>query len=205
MDPQDDLNEGFSGGHGADDDDDHIFESCDNKIQNASWADHIAPANLAPIRTRRLDPQDDEDEAAEVGEYDDDDDDDDDDESGNSMAMEGVVRNGGHIIIHASASASASVAAPALPPQEETAPNTNSAKFKSKMPPKIPIPRSPYITIPPGLSPTMLLQSPVLLPSAQVRCLHLFCVYISVFSFWCCWVQSELLSHGYVYVCLFFI
>ena len=103
------------------------------------------------------------------------------------------------------ASASASVAAPALPPQEETAPNTNSAKFKSKMPPKIPIPRSPYITIPPGLSPTMLLQSPVLLPSAQVRCLHLFCVYISVFSFWCCWVQSELLSHGYVYVCLFFI
>ena len=81
----------------------------------------------------------------------------------------------------ASTSASASASAPSPAPQEEKAPNTNSAKFKSKMPPKIPIPRSPYITIPPGLSPTMLLQSPVLLPSAQVRCLHLFSVYIYQF------------------------
>ncbi|KAI5082354.1 hypothetical protein GOP47_0002097 [Adiantum capillus-veneris] len=39
------------------------------------------------------------------------------------------------------------------------------ARFKSMMPPRLPIPRSPYLTIPPGLSPTTLLDSPVLLPA----------------------------------------
>eukprot|EP00250_Pteridium_aquilinum_P003383 c13697_g1_i1 orf=553-2643(-) len=48
--------------------------------------------------------------------------------------------------------------APGLPPR------SNSARFKSMMPPRLPIPRSPYLTIPPGLSPTTLLDSPVLLP-----------------------------------------
>lgn len=43
-------------------------------------------------------------------------------------------------------------------------PRANTARFKSMMPPRLPIPRSPYLTIPPGLSPTTLLDSPVLLP-----------------------------------------
>ncbi|MCO5600377.1 hypothetical protein L7F22_054488 [Adiantum nelumboides] len=44
-------------------------------------------------------------------------------------------------------------------------PRANTARFKSMMPPRLPIPRSPYLTIPPGLSPTTLLDSPILLPA----------------------------------------
>lgn len=44
-------------------------------------------------------------------------------------------------------------------------PRSNSAKFKSMMPSRLPISRSPYLTIPAGLSPTTLLDSPLFLPS----------------------------------------
>lgn len=45
-------------------------------------------------------------------------------------------------------------------------PRSNSAKFKSMMPPSLPIPRSSYLTIPAGLSPTTLLDSPLFLSTS---------------------------------------
>eukprot|EP00250_Pteridium_aquilinum_P011702 c20251_g2_i1 orf=337-2250(-) len=45
----------------------------------------------------------------------------------------------------------------------------HSARFKSMVPSKLPIRRSPCLTIPPGLSPTTLLDSPVLFSTAQVQ------------------------------------
>lgn len=44
-----------------------------------------------------------------------------------------------------------------------------SARFKSMVPSKLPIRRSSCLTIPPGLSPTTLLDSPVLFSTAQVQ------------------------------------
>lgn len=43
----------------------------------------------------------------------------------------------------------------------------STAKFKTMSPSSLPIPRSPFLSIPPGLSPTTLLDSPVLLSTAQ--------------------------------------
>ncbi|KAH6557300.1 hypothetical protein KP509_1Z123300 [Ceratopteris richardii] len=45
--------------------------------------------------------------------------------------------------------------------------SAHSAKFRSLMPSKLPICRSPCITIPPGFSPTILLESPILISSSQ--------------------------------------
>lgn len=47
--------------------------------------------------------------------------------------------------------------------------STHSARFKSMVPSKLPIRRSPCLTIPPGLSPTTLFDSPVLFSTAQVQ------------------------------------
>ncbi|GLJ45730.1 hypothetical protein SUGI_0962380 [Cryptomeria japonica] len=44
--------------------------------------------------------------------------------------------------------------------------NSNTARFKALPPSSLPIPRSPCLTIPPGLSPTTLLDSPVLLSNS---------------------------------------
>lgn len=49
-----------------------------------------------------------------------------------------------------------------------SAPRINTARFRSVSPLASPGVWSPYITIPAGLSPTTLLDSPVMLPSAQV-------------------------------------
>eukprot|EP00249_Psilotum_nudum_P022451 c28521_g1_i4 orf=701-2314(+) len=46
---------------------------------------------------------------------------------------------------------------------------SSTARFKTMTPSRLPIPRSPYLTIPPGLSPTTLLDSPVLLSTAQAE------------------------------------
>lgn len=46
---------------------------------------------------------------------------------------------------------------------------SNIARFKTMMPSRLPIPRSPCLTIPPGLSPTTLLDSPVLFSTGQVE------------------------------------
>ncbi|MCO5595035.1 hypothetical protein L7F22_049072 [Adiantum nelumboides] len=46
---------------------------------------------------------------------------------------------------------------------------SNIARFKTMMPSRLPIPRSPYLTIPPGLSPTTLLDSPVLFSTGQAE------------------------------------
>lgn len=43
----------------------------------------------------------------------------------------------------------------------------STAKFKTMPPSSLPIPRSPFLSIPPGLSPTTLLDSPVLLSTVQ--------------------------------------
>lgn len=43
----------------------------------------------------------------------------------------------------------------------------STAKFKTMPPSSLPIPRSPFLSIPPGLSPTTLLDSPVLLSNVQ--------------------------------------
>lgn len=45
---------------------------------------------------------------------------------------------------------------------------SGSAKYKLLSPAKLPISRSPGITIPPGFSPTSFLESPVLLSSMKV-------------------------------------
>eukprot|EP00249_Psilotum_nudum_P021075 c27962_g2_i1 orf=584-2809(+) len=45
----------------------------------------------------------------------------------------------------------------------------STARFKTMTPSRLPIPRSPYLTIPPGLSPTTLLDSPVLLSTVQAE------------------------------------
>lgn len=46
---------------------------------------------------------------------------------------------------------------------------SNPAKYKSMSPARLPITRSPCLTIPPGLSPTTLLDSPVLLSNAKAE------------------------------------
>lgn len=46
---------------------------------------------------------------------------------------------------------------------------SNIARFKSMTPSRLPIPKSPCLTIPPGLSPTTLLDSPVLLSAGQAQ------------------------------------
>eukprot|EP00250_Pteridium_aquilinum_P013855 c21614_g1_i1 orf=675-2840(-) len=46
---------------------------------------------------------------------------------------------------------------------------SNIARFKTMTPSRLPIPRSPCLTIPPGLSPTTLLDSPVLLSTGQAE------------------------------------
>uniref|UniRef100_A0A0D6QV38 WRKY domain-containing protein n=1 Tax=Araucaria cunninghamii TaxID=56994 RepID=A0A0D6QV38_ARACU len=48
-------------------------------------------------------------------------------------------------------------------------PRLNTARFKAMPPSSLPIPRSPCLTIPPGLSPTTLLDSPVLLSNSLVE------------------------------------
>lgn len=45
---------------------------------------------------------------------------------------------------------------------------TGGARYKLMSPAKLPISRSPCITIPPGLSPTSFLESPVLLSNVKV-------------------------------------
>eukprot|EP00249_Psilotum_nudum_P021076 c27962_g3_i1 orf=553-2493(+) len=44
---------------------------------------------------------------------------------------------------------------------------SSTARFKTMMPSRLPIPRSPFVTIPPGLSPATLLDSPVLVSAGQ--------------------------------------
>ncbi|KAG9446697.1 hypothetical protein H6P81_012825 [Aristolochia fimbriata] len=50
-----------------------------------------------------------------------------------------------------------------------SAPRINTARFRSVSPLGSPGVRSPYLTIPPGLSPTTLLDSPVMLPNSQAQ------------------------------------
>eukprot|EP01018_Ginkgo_biloba_P017602 Gb_32055 [translate_table: standard] len=50
-----------------------------------------------------------------------------------------------------------------------SSPRLNTARYKSMPPSCLPIPRSPCLTIPPGLSPTTLLDSPVLLSNTQAE------------------------------------
>ncbi|PIA29933.1 hypothetical protein AQUCO_05800185v1 [Aquilegia coerulea] len=49
------------------------------------------------------------------------------------------------------------------------APRLNTARFRTTSPLSSPSVRSPYLTIPPGLSPTSLLDSPVMLPNSQAQ------------------------------------
>lgn len=49
-----------------------------------------------------------------------------------------------------------------------TSGNTSGARYKLMSPAKLPISRSPVLTIPPGLSPTSFLESPVLLSNMKV-------------------------------------
>lgn len=44
----------------------------------------------------------------------------------------------------------------------------NEARYKSMSPARLPIARAPCLTIPPGLSPSALLEPPVLLPDVKV-------------------------------------
>jgi len=46
--------------------------------------------------------------------------------------------------------------------------NTGLVRFGATTPLVSPATRSPWLTIPPGISPTALLESPVMLPNAQV-------------------------------------
>eukprot|EP00249_Psilotum_nudum_P021077 c27962_g3_i2 orf=553-2679(+) len=46
---------------------------------------------------------------------------------------------------------------------------SSTARFKTMMPSRLPIPRSPFVTIPPGLSPATLLDSPVLVSAGQAE------------------------------------
>ncbi|GAU29571.1 hypothetical protein TSUD_153210 [Trifolium subterraneum] len=50
-----------------------------------------------------------------------------------------------------------------------TSSNTSGARYKLMSPAKLPISRSPVLTIPPGLSPTSFLESPVLLSNMKVE------------------------------------
>ncbi|CAI8596688.1 unnamed protein product [Vicia faba] len=50
-----------------------------------------------------------------------------------------------------------------------TSGNTSGARYKLMSPAKLPISRSPILTIPPGLSPTSFLESPVLLSNMKVE------------------------------------
>lgn len=50
----------------------------------------------------------------------------------------------------------------------------NTARFRTTSPLASPAARSPCLTIPPGISPTALLDSPVMLPNSQVLSLFLF-------------------------------
>ena len=50
----------------------------------------------------------------------------------------------------------------------DAAPATAGARYKLMSPAKLPISRSPCVTIPPGLSPTSFLESPVLLSNMKV-------------------------------------
>ncbi|CAK8565733.1 unnamed protein product [Lathyrus sativus] len=50
-----------------------------------------------------------------------------------------------------------------------TSGNTSGARYKLMSPAKLPISRSPVLTIPPGLSPTSFLESPVLLSNMKVE------------------------------------
>ncbi|KAK2387067.1 putative WRKY transcription factor [Trifolium repens] len=50
-----------------------------------------------------------------------------------------------------------------------TSANTSGARYKLMSPAKLPISRSPVLTIPPGLSPTSFLESPVLLSNMKVE------------------------------------
>lgn len=78
--------------------------------------------------------------------------------------------------------------------------STNGAKYRLMSPAKLPISRSPCITIPPGLSPTSFLESPVLLSNIKVRRRFAFAspmLYFSVFpisarsAFFSCWLVIE--------------
>ncbi|KAF8402248.1 hypothetical protein HHK36_013200 [Tetracentron sinense] len=68
-----------------------------------------------------------------------------------------AVRNGGSIAERRAASCGFS------------APRINTARFRSTSPLSSPAVRSPYLTIPPGLSPTTLLDSPVMLSNSQAQ------------------------------------
>jgi len=50
----------------------------------------------------------------------------------------------------------------------DPAPAGGGARYKLMSPAKLPISRSPCVTIPPGLSPTSFLESPVLLSNMKV-------------------------------------
>jgi len=50
----------------------------------------------------------------------------------------------------------------------DAAPAGGGARYKLMSPAKLPISRSPCVTIPPGLSPTSFLESPVLLSNMKV-------------------------------------
>ncbi|KAF1868581.1 hypothetical protein Lal_00036019 [Lupinus albus] len=62
-----------------------------------------------------------------------------------------------------------SVSDPNDPIQKIGSGQNNSARYKLMSPAKLPISRSPCITIPPGLSPTSFLESPVLLSNMKVE------------------------------------
>lgn len=55
----------------------------------------------------------------------------------------------------------------------------NGARYKSMSPARLPIARAPCLTIPPGFSPSALLESPVLLTNMKVRDLFTCSLYLS--------------------------
>ncbi|KAH9299097.1 hypothetical protein KI387_030779, partial [Taxus chinensis] len=59
---------------------------------------------------------------------------------------------------------------PSVPSSQTSGPtSSSSAKFKCMPPASIPIPRPPFLTLPHGLSPSTLLDSPMLLTNSQVE------------------------------------
>ncbi|KAL5997442.1 hypothetical protein ACLOJK_008372 [Asimina triloba] len=84
------------------------------------------------------------------------------------------------------------------------APRLNTARFRSVSPLSSPAVRSPYLTIPPGLSPTALLDSPVMLPNSQLisaereKLKSAFVLFplMEIFLFWGCNREHKLQRHG---------
>lgn len=126
-----------------------------------------------------------------------------------------------HSLPHSSYSTSDSAATHLSSAQDhvtDAAGSANGAKYRLMSPAKLPISRSPCITIPPGLSPTSFLESPVLLSNIKVTfliqnvfvlfsflfcCFYLFLLYLVIKKFFALvlfasvapWIQIRIRHH----------